>query len=83
MSAREAESGLRETRDTCEVVVLGTKKHIRPKAITKEKDGTTNTKWRNTKGDRKEVVAKSKLEMLVGEPVLEEKISAKEDNSAR
>ena len=40
------------------------------------------TEWRNAKGERNQVAAKSKLEALIEESTPKEKISAKRDNSA-
>ena len=73
-STKEIESGSREEKDTLVVAVSRTKKHTRLKAVTEEKGGMGNTEWRNTVGKRKEVVAKSKLESLIGEPVPIKKI---------
>ena len=82
-SAREIKRGSRATGDIGEVAVLGAKKRTRTIAETERKGDTANTEWRSAKGEKKGVVAKSNLDMLVEEPACEEKISAKEDTLAR
>ena len=64
------------------MVVSGTKKRKKTIDVTKGEGDMANTEWRNAKGERNGMAAKNKLEMLIKELALEEKISAKRDNSA-